>query len=117
MSEETQLAPYEQRVIEEKRELDIKLTALEAFLEKESSVPRTESKISEINYSLLCQQVDVMQEYSSILDARVRRFTFAKNNQPEQTETKQSESDPSKMTDAEFRQAQFMGGVGDEVWD
>jgi len=65
------LLPYQQRVIDEKNELDDRLQALQNFI-----------KLDNINFSnlsleeceLLIAQCDVMREYSLILEKRIAFF-------------------------------------------
>lgn len=60
---------HEQRVIEEKKELDQKLEKLNAF----TGTP-TFSALGEEDTMLLLKQLRVMEQYSSILQQRIDRF-------------------------------------------
>ncbi len=63
------LAPYQQRVVEERDELEIKYKAICDFLESEfaKTLPRHD-------YALLRRQEVHMECYLNILNARIRRF-------------------------------------------
>jgi hypothetical protein len=63
------MEPYQQRVVEEKTELDIKLEKLETFLNGDifESIPEDESR-------RLVRQRLVMAEYSTILGERIANF-------------------------------------------
>lgn len=70
MTEKTYL-PHQQRVVDEKRELDDKLCKLSAFISTnkfESIVQDEQERIR-----LACQE-DAMQEYSRILGLRIANF-------------------------------------------
>lgn len=69
MTEKTYL-PHQQRVIEEKRELDAKATALSNFIGLNS----TFSTIDKIQQDLLREQCEVMWQYSEILGKRIAAF-------------------------------------------
>lgn len=69
MTEKTYL-PHQQRVIEEKRELDAKATALSNFIDLNS----TFSTIDKIQQDLLREQCEVMWQYSEILGKRIAAF-------------------------------------------
>lgn len=62
--------PHQQRVVEEKKELDEKLDKLKAFIETSSvfkALPADEC-------GRLGKQFDAMAEYSSILSQRIAAF-------------------------------------------
>ena len=64
------MQPHQQRVVDEKKELDEKLDKLKAFIETNSiftSLPTDER-------GRLEKQFDVMAEYSSILSQRIAAF-------------------------------------------
>lgn len=63
------MQPHQQRVIDEKKELDIKLDKLTDFLKSERS-----KTVSLPDIELLVKQQDVMSEYSSILARRIVNF-------------------------------------------
>lgn len=67
-----QLLPHQQRVIDEKAELDCKLEKLIPFLSSDTchGLPFDER-------SRLKRQADVMKEYSSILGERISAFGVA----------------------------------------
>lgn len=69
MGEEKVLLPYQQRVVEEQVALDIKVEALNTFLEGEQFLT-----LPEIDQNLLIKQVNLMEEYSYILGERIKRF-------------------------------------------
>lgn len=62
-------APHQQRVVDEKSELDVRITKLRAFLPTDLclSLPLDER-------SRLKRQLDVMEEYSGILGERIAAF-------------------------------------------
>ena len=60
---------YQARVIEERAELDARLTKLEAFLETEAS-----RALPAADHEMLFRQRVAMDEYRAILDARIERF-------------------------------------------
>ena len=70
MTEKT-YAPHQQRVIEEKRELDEKIQKLTAFIYSEKFV----SIVSDEDERLrLLQQDEVMRQYSRVLCNRIASF-------------------------------------------
>ena len=69
MGETKVLLPYQQRVVEEQVALDIKVEALNTFLEGEQFLT-----LPEIDQNLLIKQVNLMEEYSHILGERIKRF-------------------------------------------
>lgn len=64
-----QYLPHQQRVIDEKKELDTKLTALKAFFD----TPIFKG-LDEVNQNLLSSQEVAMEEYSQILAERISLF-------------------------------------------
>ena len=70
----TQLAPHQQRVVDEKRELDDKLQKLTAFInsEKFSTIVHDEAERGR----LVCQE-ETMKDYSAILAERIEAFGAA----------------------------------------
>lgn len=67
------LQPHQQRVVDEKTELDEKLAKLGAALNG-----TLKSKVSADEFSLLCEQERVMREYSEILARRIANFRSAR---------------------------------------
>lgn len=67
----TQLAPHQQRVVDEKAELDKKATALRQFI---GSNPLFDT-IDAAEQERLRKQNDVMWQYSEILGARIAAFS------------------------------------------
>lgn len=67
MSEKTQSQAAKERVIEEKNQLDEKIKKLYAFLINEEKA----SKIPTRQKSLLAKQLDIMTDYSDILNKRL----------------------------------------------
>ena len=63
------LKPFQDRVVTEKQELDVKISALNAFLDGEGI-----RNISIDDINLLAAQLFIMKEYSSILGNRISRF-------------------------------------------
>lgn len=61
--------PHEQRVIDEQKELGIKLTALREFLKKDQP-----SFIDDNNWYLLGVQEKTMTQYNNILLERIKLF-------------------------------------------
>jgi hypothetical protein len=61
---------YQERVVEEKKQLDIKIKALEAFLGAEES-PQI---VSAGEFERLTRQLGVMSQYSGILHERISHF-------------------------------------------
>jgi len=60
---------YQQRVIDEKSELDAKLSSLAYFIESKEF-----DKIDSLNQELLNQQAEIMFNYSQILEKRIKLF-------------------------------------------
>jgi hypothetical protein len=69
---------YQERVITEKRELDVRLAKLEAFI-KESKVWRT---LSMYEQTLLTHQAEHMSCYSGILAERIKRWDIVLAAEP-----------------------------------
>ena len=65
------LLPYQLRVIEEKKELDDKLIALQRFIKLDNIAF---SNLSLEECELLIAQCDIMKEYSTILEKRIAFF-------------------------------------------
>lgn len=65
-----ELKPHQQRVVEEKAELDIKATALSKFIGESSIFPTIDTAEQE----RLKEQCEVMWKYSEILGARIAAF-------------------------------------------
>lgn len=63
------MQPYEQRVIDEKSELDTKLEKLKVFIDSDMF-----QKLGHIEKDLLIWQAQVMCEYSTILERRIAVF-------------------------------------------
>ena len=64
------LQPYQQRVVEEKAELDKKLSRLEAFMNSISFI-----EIDAQDAHLLREQWRCMTDYSNCLSLRIERFS------------------------------------------
>lgn len=62
------LEPYQQRVVEEKQELDAKIEALKNFNKNPKGIIRPAAIF------LLAQQEEIMQQYSEILQKRIDLF-------------------------------------------
>lgn len=73
MSNTTQLKPHQQRVVDEKTELDTKATALSNFI-GENPIFAT---IDAAEQERLREQCEVMWQYSEILGARIAAFNQA----------------------------------------
>ncbi len=67
----TELSPHQQRVVQEKIELDEKLTKLSAFI----SSPNFTEIVGDIDEiaRLVCQE-EIMEDYSEILAERIAAF-------------------------------------------
>ena len=63
------LAPHQERVVTEKKELDEKLSKLNSFFES-----KTFATLDPAECDRLRSQASVMQEYSDILGARIESF-------------------------------------------
>lgn len=63
-------APHQQRVIEEKTELDTKARALESFIHENPQF----GKVEEVEQSLLREQLKIMLKYSHLLGIRISIF-------------------------------------------
>lgn len=61
---------FMQRVVEEKKELDNRLSRLDEFLS------RTDAPITTMERALMLQQACVMDTYSRILGERIRMYTM-----------------------------------------
>ena len=59
---------WQQRIIDEKEELDTKLTKLEKFIYNEEG---TFNSLSNMNQNLLRAQAEIMAEYSAVLRRRI----------------------------------------------
>ena len=62
--------PYQQRVIDEKVELDVRLAKLTDFMD----VPETRWRLEHLDWDLLRAQHAVMRDYSELLGKRIARF-------------------------------------------
>ena len=65
----TEMAPHQERVVEEKRELDAKIEKLEAFL-----LDPKFHDLDSCDQGLLFHQARAMKTYSHILADRIERF-------------------------------------------
>lgn len=63
------MEPYQERVVDEKNALDIKISALREYL-RDITISRNISK----DYNLLCEQLYFMERYSLVLEQRIIRF-------------------------------------------
>lgn len=63
-----ELQPHQQRVVDEKKELDERITKLSAFIDNQNGPA---SKLPSIEFNLLWRQRIVMQEYSTVLAERM----------------------------------------------
>ena len=61
------MQPYQERVVTEKKELDVKIDALTEFLSKDSNVTNLEKLRMQ-------SQLVVMELYSGILASRIKHF-------------------------------------------
>ena len=65
-----ELQPHQQRVVEEKKELDIKIKALQTFIERNEMFYFTSTE----EKSDMRRQLHTMETYSQILQRRINRF-------------------------------------------
>ena len=63
------LAPHQQRVVEEKRDLDEKIHKLTAFLASAKS-----AQVSLVEVRLMHEQLTHMLQYARVLQLRIRAF-------------------------------------------
>lgn len=63
------MKPYQQRVIDEKTELDERLSKLEAFRETDAW-----DQLPDEDQDLLINQTVIMHQYSEVLERRIARF-------------------------------------------
>ena len=63
------LQPHQQRVVDEKRELDVKLTKLDAFGRTELFKTLPEDEQGRLN-----RQHSLMEQYSAVLGERIAAF-------------------------------------------
>ena len=66
-----QLAPHQQRVVDEKRDLDEKLKKLTAFISSESFATTVQD--ADERGRLVCQE-EIMKDYSAVLAERIAEF-------------------------------------------
>ena len=69
-----ELKPHEERVVQEKADLDEKLVKLRDFMRKD-----TFATLPSEDQWLLRMQHDAMDQYSRVLGLRIARFTMAKS--------------------------------------
>lgn len=60
---------YQERVVEEKNELDIKIEKLTTFLKGEAY-----DKLNPAEQGRMAKQLDIMRSYSDVLGDRIRAF-------------------------------------------
>lgn len=65
-----ELQPHQQRVVEEKKELDVKIKALQTFIERNEMF----YNMSPEEMSDMRRQLCTMETYSQILQRRINRF-------------------------------------------
>lgn len=63
------LEPYQQRVVDEKHQLDAKISKLEVFI-----TSPTFNDLRDIEKDLLISQCNIMKSYSAILNIRINIF-------------------------------------------
>lgn len=66
---ETNLQPYQQRVIDEKAELDVKIQKLTEFLSSDKSESVEADEKDRMKW-----QLDIMEDYSEVLGERIANF-------------------------------------------
>jgi hypothetical protein len=69
------MQPFQQRVVEEKRELDEKIEKLDVFIRSEAFMWLTLTEQDQLN-----RQYSAMDEYSRILGERISGFTERAKN-------------------------------------
>lgn len=73
MSGDKTLEPHQQRVVDERNELNEKITKLHAFIQDPN--PNSIFKnLEEVDQNLLNKQVQLMMNYSDVLLERINRF-------------------------------------------
>ena len=70
------LQPHQQRVVEEKEQLDIKIKALQTFIEAEDEKDCIYENLSKFEKSSLNTQLFHMKQYSQVLKERIDRFSY-----------------------------------------
>lgn len=75
----TQLAPHEQRVLDEKQDLDLRIARLDEF-KRRNPVFQT---LPEAERARLARQLDVMRELSVILGERIAAFRSTTTKEPQ----------------------------------
>ena len=70
--EEKTLLPHQQRVVDEKAELDTKITNLQKFIETNELF----KDLHNAEKQDLIQQASIMLNYSAILQRRINRFNY-----------------------------------------
>jgi uncharacterized protein len=63
------MKPYQERVVEEKRELDLKIEKLRGYINAGMQGASIEEG------ALLTRQIETMTTYSDILDKRIEKFS------------------------------------------
>lgn len=66
-----QLEPYEQRMVDEYRELADRRQKLAAFLRAEAANNSDDSNVTTLEYCYMQGQLDAMDEYSTMLEQRM----------------------------------------------
>lgn len=66
-----ELLPHQQRIVDEKTELDLKIFNLQKFIESNTT---TYDNLSSYEKGDLTQQLHMMELYSKILQRRINRF-------------------------------------------
>lgn len=67
----SELLPHQQRVVQERAELDLRLAKLSAFIE---AAPEFK-ELDHVDRHLLVQQEELMVELEAVLAERIARFT------------------------------------------
>lgn len=67
---ESNLPPHQQRLLDEKQELDIRITKLDEFIERNPLF----GNLPDAEQARMKRQLDVMHELSSILSERIANF-------------------------------------------
>lgn len=91
------LEPHEQRVVDEKNELDMKLDRLNHYITSERS---SFSTLDAAEQDRLKQQAAIMATYSDILGERIAAFPLPPQMAPKTSGTVELESPTAKDWDA-----------------
>ncbi len=75
------LEPHQQRVVDERTELNDKIDKLNAFIQSGIKTDSIYSNLPEEDQNLLIEQSDLMMKYSDVLLKRINRFSEPKTEE------------------------------------